>query len=95
MKGNFVLASITGMTLTKLAIKLQLFDVADSLKYTVSAEVMLMITSILQYREVAQKFEEPTAIEDSSDTLHLSLRLLLDPNPFLVYLFLFYQIDRL
>lgn len=40
LKGNYVLASITGMTLTKLAIKLQEFNVADSLKYTVSAEVL-------------------------------------------------------
>jgi len=81
LQGNFVLGSIVIHTLAKIVLKLRGSDVSDNVKNGVSAEVLYIAASLLQYMEMGELHNKPVAVQVSREEIVQLIKILLDPNP--------------
>lgn len=87
LKGNFVLGAIAVRSMTKIALKLKVADVADAVKNGVSAEVLYTAACMLQYMDLSDVHKEPIAVQSSREEIVQLVKIILDPNAALMLVF--------
>jgi len=70
--------------MTKISLKLKSSQVPDAVKNGVSAEVLFIAASMLQYMDMSELHSEPVAVHASREEIIQLIKIILDPNDSIV-----------